>query len=53
LSTGAHPEVHCNAGYCLDRERDLVISQNRELRAQTINQALAGQGLTTASISPA
>ena len=50
MSTGAHPEVHGNAGYYLDRERDVVISQDRELRAQTINQALAEQGHTTASV---
>lgn len=50
MSTGAHPEVHGNAGYYLDRERDVVISQDRELRAQTICQALAEQGLTTASV---
>lgn len=50
MSTGAHPEVHSNAGYYLDRERDVVISQDRELRAQTINQVLAEQGLTTASV---
>jgi hypothetical protein len=50
MSTGAHPEVHGNAGYYLDRERDIVFSQNRELRAQTINQALAERGLTSASV---
>ena len=50
MSTGAHPEVHGNAGYYLDRERDVVIGQDRELRAQTINEALAERGLTTASI---
>jgi hypothetical protein len=50
MSTGAHPEVHGNAGYYLNRERDVVISQDRELRAQTISQALAEQGLTTASV---
>jgi len=50
MSTGAYPEAHGNAGYYLDRERDVVISQNRELRAQTINQALAERGGTTASV---
>jgi hypothetical protein len=47
MSTGAYPEVHGNAGYYLDRERDVVVSQNRDLRAQTINQALAETGRTT------
>jgi arylsulfatase A-like enzyme len=50
MSTGAYPEVHGNAGYYLDRERDVVVGQNRDLRAQTINQALAGAGRTTASV---
>ncbi len=50
MSTGAHPEVHGNAGYYLDRERDVVVGQNRELRAETINQALAAAGRTTASV---
>jgi predicted AlkP superfamily pyrophosphatase or phosphodiesterase len=50
MSTGAYPEVHGNAGYYLDRERDVVVSQNRDLRAQTINQALAETGRTTASV---
>ncbi len=50
MSTGAYPEVHGNAGYYLDRVRGVVVGQNRELRAQTINQALAGAGRTTASV---
>jgi arylsulfatase A-like enzyme len=50
MSTGAYPEVHGNAGYYLDRERDVVVGQNRDLRAQTINQALAETGRTTASV---
>jgi predicted AlkP superfamily pyrophosphatase or phosphodiesterase len=50
MSTGAYPEVHGNAGYYLDRRRDVVIGQDRELRAQTIDQALAEQGRTTASV---
>ena len=50
MSTGAHPEVHGNAGYYLDRERNVVVGQNRDLRAETINQALAAAGRTTASV---
>lgn len=50
MSTGAYPAVHGNAGYFLDPTTNTVVSQNRVLEAQTINQALAGQGLTTASV---
>ena len=50
MSTGAYPEVHGNAGYYLDRARAVVVGQNRELRAETINQALARAGRTTASV---
>ena len=50
MSTGAFPEVHGNAGYYLDRTRDVVVGQDRELLAQTINQALAAAGRTTASV---
>ena len=50
MSTGAHPEVHRNAGYYLDRRLNTVVGQNRILEAQTINQALAAGGLTTASV---
>lgn len=50
MSTGAHPKVHGNAGYYLDRGRDVVVSQNRDLQAQTINQALAEADRTTASV---
>jgi arylsulfatase A-like enzyme len=50
MSTGAYPEVHGNAGFYLDRASDVVVDQNRDLRAETINQALAGAGRTTASV---
>lgn len=50
MSTGAYPEVHGNAGYYLDRAQNIVMSQNRILEAQTINQALAEAGRTTASV---
>lgn len=50
MSTGAHPEVHDNVGFYLDRARDVVVSQNRDLEAETINQALAATGHTTASV---
>jgi len=50
MSTGAHPEVHHNVGFYLDRTRNIVVGQNRDLRAETINQALAAAGHTTASV---
>lgn len=50
MSTGAHPEVHGNVGYSLDRTRNIVVGQNRDLAAETINQALAAAGHTTASV---
>jgi hypothetical protein len=50
MSTGAYPEIHGNAGYYLDRVSDVVVGQNRELRAETINQALARAGRSTASV---
>lgn len=50
MSTGAYPEVHGNAGYYLDRATDKVVGQTRILEAETINQALAAQGRTTASV---
>ncbi len=50
MSTGAHPEVHGNVGYYLDRTRNIVVGQNRDLGAETINQALAAAGHTTASV---
>jgi arylsulfatase A-like enzyme len=50
MSTGAYPEVHGNAGFYLDRKLDVVVGQNRDLRAQTINQALAAAARTTASV---
>lgn len=50
MSTGAYPEVHDNAGYYLDRTRNVVVGQNRDLAAETINQALAAAGHTTASV---
>lgn len=50
MSTGAYPEVHGNAAYYLDRASDVVVDQDRELRAETINQALARAGRTTASV---
>lgn len=50
MSTGAHPEVHDNVGFYLDRTRNIVVGQNRDLRAETINQALAAAGHTTASV---
>jgi arylsulfatase A-like enzyme len=50
LSTGAYPEVHGNAAYYFDKEANQAIGQTRFLAAETISQALAAEGRTTAAV---
>jgi arylsulfatase A-like enzyme len=50
MTTGAYPEVHGNAAYYFDEETNQAVGQTRFLAAETISQALAAQGRTTAAI---
>jgi arylsulfatase A-like enzyme len=50
MSTGAYPEVHGNAAYFFNEGTNKAVGQNRSLAAETINQALAAGGKTTASV---
>ena len=50
MSTGAYPEVHGNAAYYFNEATNKAVGQNRSLAAETINQALAAAGKTTASV---
>ena len=50
MSTGAYPEVHGNAAYYFDEESNEAVGQTRFLAAETISQALAAEGRTTAAV---
>jgi predicted AlkP superfamily pyrophosphatase or phosphodiesterase len=50
LSTGAYPEVHGNAAYYFDGATNEAVGQSRSLAAETISQALAAEGRTTAAV---
>jgi predicted AlkP superfamily pyrophosphatase or phosphodiesterase len=50
MSTGAYPEVHGNAAYYFDEETNEVVGETRFLAAETICEALAAEGRTTASV---
>jgi len=50
MSTGAYPETHGNAAYYFDEEKDEARGQTRYLAAETICQALAAEGKTTAAV---
>ncbi len=50
IVTGAYPEAHRNVAYVYDEDSDRVIAQSRFLAAETLTQALARQGKTTASV---
>jgi predicted AlkP superfamily pyrophosphatase or phosphodiesterase len=50
MSTGAYPEVHGNAAYYFDKKTNKAVGQTRFLAAETISQALAAQGKTTAAL---
>ena len=51
MSTGAYPEVHGNAAYYFDEESNRAVGQTRFLAAETITQALAAEGRTTAAVA--
>ena len=50
MSTGAYPEVHGNAAYYFDGESNEVVGETQFLAAETISEALAAEGRTTASV---
>ena len=50
MSTGAYPEVHGNAAYFFNEATNKAVGQTRFLAAETVNQALASTGKTTASV---
>ncbi len=50
MSTGAYPEVHGNAAYYFDKKANQAVGQTRFLAAETIFQALAAEGRTTAAV---
>ncbi len=50
MSTGAYPEVHGNAAYYFDEDTDTVVGETRFLAAETISEALAAEGRTSASV---
>ena len=50
MSTGAYPETHGNAAYYLDEESNEATGQTRYLAAETISEALAAEGKTTAAV---
>ena len=49
MSTGAYPEKHGNAAYYFDGETDKAVGETRFLAAETISEALAAEGRTTAA----
>jgi predicted AlkP superfamily pyrophosphatase or phosphodiesterase len=50
MSTGAYPETHGNAAYFFDDGAGEVVGETRFLDAETITQALAAGGRTTAAV---
>ena len=50
MSTGAYPERHGNAAYYFDGETGEAVGETRFLSAETITQALAAGGRTTAAV---
>ena len=50
MSTGAYPETHGNAAYYFDVEKGEAVGQTRSLTAETIFEALAAEGRTTAAV---
>ncbi len=50
MSTGAYPETHGNAAYFFDDEAGEAVGETRFLDAETITQALAAGGRTTAAV---
>ena len=50
MSTGAYPETHGNAAYYFDERSNEATGQTRYLAAETICEALAAGGKTTAAV---
>ena len=50
MSTGAYPEKHGNAAHFFDGERGEAVGETRFLAAETITEALAAEGRTTAAV---
>ena len=50
MSTGAYPERHGNAAYFFDEGTGEAVGETRFLAAETIVQALAAEGRTTAAV---
>lgn len=50
MSTGAYPERHGNAAYYFDSEAGEAVGETRFLAAETISEALAAEGRTTAAV---
>jgi arylsulfatase A-like enzyme len=50
MSTGAYPEKHGNAAHYFDGEAGEAVGETRFLAAETITQALAAEGQTTAAV---
>lgn len=50
MTTGAYPEVHGNLAYHLDADTGEVTGQGRSLAAETLTEALASAGKTTAAV---
>lgn len=50
LSTGAYPETHGNAAYFFDDATGRAVGETRFLAAETVVEALASAGRTTASV---
>ncbi|QIN83568.1 sulfatase-like hydrolase/transferase [Rubrobacter tropicus] len=50
MSTGAYPEKHGNAAYYFDEETGKAVGETRFLAAETISEALAAGGKTTAAV---
>ncbi len=50
MSTGAYPETHGNAAYYFDGEAGEAVGETRFLASETIVQALAAEGRTTAAV---
>ncbi|PLS87601.1 MAG: hypothetical protein CYG60_01050 [Actinobacteria bacterium] len=50
MSTGAYPQTHGNAAYHYDRGLGRAVGKTRYLVAETIAEALADEGKTTAAV---
>ncbi len=50
MSTGAYPETHGNAAYYFDEKAGEAVGETQYLAAETVVQALAAEGRTTAAV---